>query len=141
LGKSVALTKFGNVTFIREKIYRMNTIAFAETLWRDMRHAWRQFRQAIVANGQAETAFGEAVGGEYFHLLGVFAEIGRTLQPADDKPGAQPFGRARGLCVGAGARRIVRRALPCRRAPHLGDRRARCARRRPDSGTPSPSEN
>lgn len=52
--------------------------------------AWCFFRQAFVANGQAETAFGEAVGGEYFQLLGVIAERGRTLQPADDKPGAPP---------------------------------------------------
>jgi predicted permease len=172
--RSAAYRKFGNVTMVREEIYHMNTLGFVETLWRDVRHAWRRlcatpvfalftaltlalgigattavysivrgvlgptpgvahiesivnvyhtprgsvpmvamsygdyldfrarqttlqevtawcfFRQAFVANGQAETAFGEAVGGEYFQLLGVIAEMGRTLQPADDRPGAPP---------------------------------------------------
>jgi len=55
--------------------------------------AWAFFRQSFAANDQAETAFGEAVGREYFQLLGVIAEMGRTLQPADDKPGAPPVGR------------------------------------------------
>jgi hypothetical protein len=50
--------------------------------------AWSFFRQSFAANGLAETAFGEIVGGEYFDLLGVRAAIGRTLQPADDHPSA-----------------------------------------------------
>ena len=52
--------------------------------------AWTFFRQAFTANGHAETAWGEFVGGEYFEVLGVRAEIGRTLQPADDRAGAPP---------------------------------------------------
>src|SRR3954464_11986746 len=52
--------------------------------------AWAFFRQSIAANGRADTAFGEIVGGEYFDLLGVRAAIGRTLQPADDTAGAPP---------------------------------------------------
>ncbi len=37
--------KFGNVTFIREEIYHMNTIGFVESLWRDLRHAFRSLRR------------------------------------------------------------------------------------------------
>jgi predicted permease len=51
---------------------------------------WRFFRQAFSANGQADTAFGEAVSGDYFRVLGVAAEIGRTIQPVDDTAGAAP---------------------------------------------------
>jgi len=52
--------------------------------------AWTFFRQAFAANGHAETAFGELVGGEYFDVLRVNAEVGRTLQAADDRVGAPP---------------------------------------------------
>jgi len=51
---------------------------------------WAFFRQAFSANGQADTAFGEAVSGDYFRVLGVPAELGRTIQPADDTSGAPP---------------------------------------------------
>jgi len=43
--RSAARRKFGNVTFIREEIYRMNTIGFVEILWRDLRHACRSLRR------------------------------------------------------------------------------------------------
>ena len=36
-----ARRKLGNTTLIREEIYRMNSIGFAETLWQDFRHAVR----------------------------------------------------------------------------------------------------
>jgi predicted permease len=39
--KSAAHKKFGNGTYIREEIYRMNTIGFIESLWKDMRYAFR----------------------------------------------------------------------------------------------------
>src|SRR4051812_11753767 len=52
--------------------------------------AWAFFRQSVAANGRADSAIGEIVGGEYFELLGVRAAIGRTLQPADDVAGAPP---------------------------------------------------
>ena len=52
--------------------------------------AWAYFRQAVSANGRADSTFGEIVGGEYFDVLGVRAAFGRTLQPADDSVGAPP---------------------------------------------------
>jgi hypothetical protein len=36
--------KFGNVTLAREQIFRMNTIALLDALWRDLRHAARLLR-------------------------------------------------------------------------------------------------
>jgi len=39
--RSAALRKLGNTTNIREEIYRMNTIGFIETLWRDIRFGAR----------------------------------------------------------------------------------------------------
>ncbi|MBZ5498916.1 MAG: ABC transporter permease [Acidobacteriia bacterium] len=39
--RRAAHRKFGNVTCVREEIYRMNTIGFIETLWHDLRYAFR----------------------------------------------------------------------------------------------------
>jgi predicted permease len=63
---------------------RASQTAFAELT------AWRFFRQALAANGRADTSFGEIVGGEYFQVLGVRAALGRTLLPSDDTPSATP---------------------------------------------------
>jgi MacB-like periplasmic core domain len=37
--------KLGNATQIREEIYHMNTMAFMETMWQDMRFAFRMLRK------------------------------------------------------------------------------------------------
>jgi predicted permease len=50
--------------------------------------AWQGFRQMMIVNGVGEVVFGEVVGGDYFSLMGVGASRGRTIQPADDRPGA-----------------------------------------------------
>jgi predicted permease len=42
--RHAAHRKLGNLTRIREEIYHMNTVAFAETLWQDLRHAARLLR-------------------------------------------------------------------------------------------------
>jgi predicted permease len=49
---------------------------------------WVRFRQPVFAEGNSDYLIGEMVGGEYFQMLGVAAAMGRTIQPADDKPGA-----------------------------------------------------
>jgi predicted permease len=41
-----ARRKLGNLTLIREEIYRMNSLAWLETLWQDLRYAFRQLRRS-----------------------------------------------------------------------------------------------
>ncbi|MHB1938750.1 MAG: ADOP family duplicated permease [Acidobacteriaceae bacterium] len=47
-------------------------------------------RMDLNGIGPANIAQGEMVSGDYFETLGVRAALGRTLQPADEKPGAAP---------------------------------------------------
>jgi predicted permease len=44
--RSAAHRKLGNPTLIREEIYRMNTIGFMETFWRDLRYTVRALRKS-----------------------------------------------------------------------------------------------
>ena len=43
----------------------------------------------LSGNGTASIARGELVSGDYFQTLGVQAAVGRTIEPADEKPGAE----------------------------------------------------
>ena len=43
----------------------------------------------LSGNGTATTVRGEVVSGDYFQTLGVPALVGRVLEPADEKPGAE----------------------------------------------------
>jgi predicted permease len=45
---------------------------------------------ALTGSGPASMARGELVSGDYFTTLGVGAFLGRTLEPADEAPGAEP---------------------------------------------------
>ena len=42
------------------------------------------------ADGRRSMVTGDFVGGDFFSTLGLGVELGRTLQPADDRPGAPP---------------------------------------------------
>jgi predicted permease len=44
---------------------------------------------AVSVGERSRLALGEIVTGNYFQVLGVTAALGRTLQPADDRPGAE----------------------------------------------------
>jgi predicted permease len=46
---------------------------------------WTWFRASIVAGGYAETTSAEIVDGDYFRTLGVRMQVGRALQPQDDR--------------------------------------------------------
>ena len=50
--------------------------------------AWQAFRLPLAADGSAEWLMGEAVGGQYFSVVGVQAALGRLIQPSDDTPKA-----------------------------------------------------
>ncbi len=47
--------------------------------------AWQRFRLPLAANGGAELVMGEAVGGDYFSVVGIRPALGRVIQPADDR--------------------------------------------------------
>lgn len=51
--------------------------------------AWAPFGQIWSANGHAERGSGEVVTGDYFGMLGINPELGRMLQPEDEKAGAR----------------------------------------------------
>ena len=42
--RSAARRKLGNVMAIREEVYKMNTLALIDVLWRDVRYSLRQLR-------------------------------------------------------------------------------------------------
>src|SRR6185369_13933748 len=52
--RDAARGKLGNVTQIREEIYRMNTIGLLDTIWQDLRYGLRLLRLnpgfGVVAN-------------------------------------------------------------------------------------------
>jgi putative ABC transport system permease protein len=50
--------------------------------------AWKRVHLPLAANGSAELLMGEAVGGDYFSVVGVDPEVGRLIQPMDDAANA-----------------------------------------------------
>ena len=46
-------------------------------------------RLDLSGNGAASIALGELVSGDYFQTLGVPAAVGRTIEPDDERPGAE----------------------------------------------------
>jgi predicted permease len=77
-----------------------NSPTFSYPIYRDFRDQGTVFDGVIarfptpltlLVNGQAERVSGELVTGNYFDVLGVHAQIGRTLTPDDDRtPGGHP---------------------------------------------------
>jgi len=57
-----ALAAFGNVTAVREDIYRMNSIPVLETLWRDTRYAWRVLAKTPAFTAAAVLTLGIGIG-------------------------------------------------------------------------------
>jgi putative ABC transport system permease protein len=78
-GASVPLVAFSGPDFL---LYKASQTTFASMA------AWTRFRLPLVANGVTEFITGERVTGDYFTVVGFRAALGRTLQPADDQPGA-----------------------------------------------------
>src|SRR5579863_817027 len=46
------------------------------------------FRLNLTGNGPASVIFGQLASGEFFHVLGVKAAVGRVIQASDDSPSA-----------------------------------------------------
>jgi predicted permease len=52
--------------------------------------AWTRFRLPFSASGRSDFLIGEAVGGDYFSVVGIHASLGRAIQRDDDTPKAPP---------------------------------------------------
>lgn len=52
--------------------------------------AWRLFSASLVSKDATRHAWGHAVSGDYFNVFGAQPALGRLIQPADDREGAEP---------------------------------------------------
>jgi putative ABC transport system permease protein len=57
-----ARRKLGNVTLVREEIYRMNTAPLVDTLWQDVRYALRQWRHNAAFTALAVFTLAVGIG-------------------------------------------------------------------------------
>jgi predicted permease len=76
-GESYSSSSLPDLKDIRSQSTRFADIAGHSTMF-----------AAVSGGGRARLTLGEVVTGNYFDLLGVRAQIGRTLGPDDDRPGA-----------------------------------------------------
>jgi predicted permease len=95
--RAAARRKFGNTTFIREEIYHMNTIAFLDTLVRDLRYALRALRQNPTFTAAALLTLAIGIGAN----TAVFSVVNSVLLEPLPYPKADELVALRQVAPGA----------------------------------------
>jgi predicted permease len=80
---AAARRKLGNTSYIREDVYRMNTVGFLETTWQDVRYALRALRQypAFALTAMLTLALG--IGGNTAVFTVIHAVLLKPLEYRD----------------------------------------------------------
>ncbi|MBZ5728086.1 MAG: permease prefix domain 1-containing protein [Acidobacteriia bacterium] len=95
--RAAALRKFGNSTFIREEIYRMNTMTFLDALGRDVRHGLRALRHYPMFTAVALVALAIGIGAN----TAVFSVVNSVLLKPLPYPHAEELVAVRQTAAGA----------------------------------------
>jgi predicted permease len=106
--RAAARRKLGNVTLIREEIYRMNTVAFLDIVVRDIRHAMRALRHNPMFTVVALLTLAIGIGAN----TAVFSVLNCVLLKPLHYPHAEELVALRQLAPGAAGLASFSEGLP-----------------------------
>lgn len=99
-GKDIGTSSYGDCRFTEWRGPLYGSCSFSYPMYKEIRAQTDAFSSVLAmagagqlnlsGNGAASIVRGELVSGNYFQTLGVTAALGRTLEPSDDQPGAEP---------------------------------------------------